>query len=220
MPRGFGVYPRVTWTEREEEILRDLYPLGSRPTLEEALASRTWQGINSHADRLGLKWNNQRFEERPIVLTPYAVGWIEAAIDGEGTVGMARVRDSPSRAVSGHSHQRGFYYNPRVSVTNTSRDFIEKLVCVSGLGRVRTERRVLPSGKNVYSWYLVRNDTLRLLRAVNLVIKKPQQTLLIEAMELMRQWGKNRWTVTEDYERRLAEIHDAIRTLNRGKRHD
>jgi hypothetical protein len=140
---------------------------------------------------------------------------VEAAIDGEGTVRLGIYRDSAARRDHGKIHRLGHTFVPQVSVTNTSVAFIEKLCALTGLGRVYRETRVTTGGRPIFRWHLRRSDTRRLLRAIELVVKRDQQRLLIEAMELMNHWGKNQYTSTADYRARLHTIYVEMGRLNK-----
>jgi hypothetical protein len=45
----------VTWNEKEEESLRQLYPLASKSEILDVLKGHSWGGIMTHAERLKIK---------------------------------------------------------------------------------------------------------------------------------------------------------------------
>jgi len=139
-----------------------------------------------------------------MVLSEWQKGWLESAIDGEGTV-------TASRRISAQ-YKWGEYYQPIVSVGNTSRDYVECVRMICG-----DKGRIYPHNqKNHRVWFEYRfpASVIRcILPQLSLIIKEEQRRLVLELLEI--QTGHNTGNkLTFEETRRMREIYEKIKSLN------
>lgn len=142
------------------------------------------------------------------VLSDWQRGWLEAAIDGEGTICIAR----HIRA----EYRYGEYYQPHVSIANTNRDFVECALMICGCGRVRS---CVPHNKEVKESfiYAMPASAMRdILPKLSLIIKERQKNLILELLTIEVGHNTGRM-ITLDEIKRMREIYEEVSFLNIGK---
>jgi len=138
------------------------------------------------------------------ILTQYEKGWLEAAIDGEGSIGIGK--DSGKERASPA-------YFVQVAVTNTNRDFVEKAVDICGEGTVSVRRGTSTlSGRPIYLYWIPIKVLRVVLPQLKFTVKEKQRLLAIELLFLNsgKPGGTKRpsW-ITEKMEEIWKEARDA-----------
>lgn len=148
---------------------------------------------------------DRRSHHRCIVgrlLSDHDRGWLEALIDGEGTLGL-------------HSwgKEEG-YWVPVLRVSNTNQGLLERMVEIVGPLSIRAHQPKGPNCKVVYDVACYSSYLRWLLPQLRLVAKEEHRVLLIEAVTIL---GRRRGSLRKgnDGLRRLSEIHARIAELNR-----
>lgn len=131
------------------------------------------------------------------------LGWLEAAIDGEGTLTLHR--NKYSRPV-----KRGFAWVPRLMISNTNLEFLNRARAIIGGGSIQSNRRKTPR-KTCYALVVTSNPMRLILPQLRLIIKERHRVLLLEALALITQVRP----VKPEADARLEEIYQEIRRLNR-----
>lgn len=134
-------------------------------------------------------------------------GWIEAVIDSEGCIFLVRYK---------RSYQDWYNYQPTLSISNTSLEFLETFNDLVGdTGFINLQ----PSHENrktcyrlMFSGYALRE----LLPNITLIVKEKQRLLLIEALKVLSTGGRG-VHISKEYEEVLYEIYCKIRESNSGK---
>lgn len=110
------------WSPAMIDTVRELYPTASWEAILAALPGVTRTAIYQRAIKMGLsRWNQGDFHVVGAMLagsaTDAEIGWIAGALDGEGTIGLARaLRTDGKRS----------YYSPFLQVVNTDEAFTAK----------------------------------------------------------------------------------------------
>lgn len=148
----------------------------------------------------------------PFLLSSYERGWLEALIDGEGSLMLIKQK-SPQA-----SH--GYYYRPMVSISNKSYDLMQRIVeicrghgCVirDGRNHVRNQER-----NAVCYYYHIPANVLRIiLPQLHFIIKERQRVLLLEALEHTNHRTRTGEPIGGDKWMRLESIYNEIKLLNR-----
>jgi len=132
--------------------------------------------------------------------------WLAAIVDCEGCLGLWKKREKHLR--------RGYRYQPALTITNSSREFLELIKKTVGCGYIsRNTKR-----KDWYQYEMCNNDLRRVLPQIQpfLIVKKKQCELLLEALKLLEEdrksGGRNPELIDRNYER-LDEIHEEIAKL-------
>lgn len=163
--------------------------------------------------------------ETSVELTDYERGFLGAAIDGEGCIAMTRIRvryrKPYYRSVIGHSYQ------VRLLVRNTNFEFCKKIFeIIKRFGRcwIRTQRWNNVKWKPCHDVGFSSQVARRILPKLDLLIKRRQQKLIIEALRLLEENSKltgrfrtNRpalETALKKNYQRLDEIYKEIKALN------
>ena len=136
-------------------------------------------------------------------LSDYAKGFLEAAIDGEGSIILQR-----------HKRRgRGICFNPIVSISNLSKEWLKIIQELADNGRISDG-----SATKIYEYRMSWNGMREVLPQLGLVIKERQRVLLIEALELLSKRAhyksktKSEWWIAS--QKRLEEIAEEIKRLN------
>ena len=143
------------------------------------------------------------------MLTEYQKGWISGIIDTDGCLCFSKHRTTPIKA------KRGYTWEPKLQITSTDRNFLEKIREMIGEGGIRSgtnkPQEHIRVRKHAWSYDLWPNGLRRLLPNIRLVIKERQRVLLLEALTLLRdhQWGRK-----SRHDTRLNEIYWEMRSLN------
>jgi hypothetical protein len=122
---------------------------------------------------------------------------MSALLDGEGTLRI------------GMAGKRRMQYRVQAIIVNTNQAFVERAQSlVGGTIQVRPEGR---GRKDTYNLH-IRSSILRwLLPQLDLVVKKRQKELVMEALRLKSEW---RNADREDYHRRMLQIVEQSKYLN------
>ncbi len=114
------------------------------------------------------------------ILTQYEKGWLEAAVDGEGSISISFQKQKTSPRP-----------NIRVimSISNTNRDFLVKAQHLFGAGSICHKT---PDGNRKGAFVLsVHARMIReILPQLDLIIKKRQKELALETLSLLEGYGK------------------------------
>jgi len=133
------------------------------------------------------------------------LGWLEGFIDGEGTLGFYKARNTQTK--------RGFGWAPLLKIGNTHLGSLQRVADLLGGGNiVRTNDETRnPNWKRSYSYDASSGILRRILPRIRLTIKEKQRILLLEALELLS--AQSRRNVP--YDSRLEEIYLAMKVLNK-----
>ena len=140
-------------------------------------------------------------------LSDYEKGWIEAAIDGEGSLYFGKTKSK--------RYKRGFTWNFCVEIANTRLSFLEKAIEVVGEGKIyemgTSFRRCGFQARKVYRFSLEKRNSIEaLLFQIRLSIKEKQRLLMLEALSLTKE---HKCGFLPNYSR-LEEIESEMRKLN------
>lgn len=141
----------------------------------------------------------------PLVLNDYERGWVSGLIDGEGDIGLEKCKQ-PNRTGLG----RGFAWVPRVGVSNTHRELLERLQTLLG-GSISLCRARRPNQRDWYRLRMSNRVAECVLNAITLVIKERQRVLLLEACKKTAEHA--RYSTPNDA--RLEQIYLELKVLNR-----
>jgi len=146
------------------------------------------------------KERGHQFED---FVAAYFTGYLEAIIDGEGTITLTTVKDGTSRFP--------YRFVPLVSVSNDNLELLERLKSWCG-GHIceRSDK------KEHYRWYMTREAMRVILPNLYLIAKWYQKDLLLEALDILNCRGP---CMTEAKFSRLVEIKKVINMLNTSKGH-
>jgi len=140
-----------------------------------------------------------------MVLSEWQKGWLESAIDGEGTV-------TASRRISAQ-YRWGEYYQPIVNVGNTNRDYVECAFMICG-GKGRIYPHDQKNNHRIWFEYRFPASVIRrMLPQLSLIIKEEQRKLVLELLDI--QIGHNtgnKLTFVETM--RMRGIYEKIKSLN------
>lgn len=139
-------------------------------------------------------------------LTDYERGWLEALIDGEGSLGMHKLRTSKAK--------RGFCWVCNLEIVSTCLELLEIAQKFVGAGRIDVKKEPRNSRwKPSYHLVICPNDMRALLPRLQLVAKEGQRQLLIEALDLV---ADHRFFASKSKnDARLEEIYQELHLLNR-----
>lgn len=131
----------------------------------------------------------------------YERGWIEALIDGEGSLSLIREKREHFKS--------GYAYKPTLNIGNKCYALLEKARLIIGAGAIR------PKNDGELHQLQVSANALRgLLPKISLIVKEKQKLLLLEALEILaRHKGRSRPVLDSEIER-LEQIYQEIRDLN------
>ena len=146
--------------------------------------------------------------ETNYVLSDYQKGWLEAAIDGEGSLYFVKNKDESTR--------RGFVWKVIVEIGNTNIAFLEKARDTCGGGTpVKPSKGKSPNWKphwkQMYYWYMKNPQIEGILPQLNLIIKSEHVWLILEALDLLKE--HTAWHTPNDV--RLEQIYLALKELNK-----
>lgn len=141
------------------------------------------------------------------------LGWMAGMIDGDGTISLHK--DRPRRPT--RPSKRGFKWRPILGVDNTSKEALEHFAEVTGMGNITPVKSREATCKDKYRLFFQRDDIEELLRKIkDHLVKKPQAELLLEALELIREYESrgNREPITRARDKRLEAIYWELKLLN------
>lgn len=138
--------------------------------------------------------------------------WVACAFDCEGNISLSKHKCKKT--------QCGYTWQGMMAVTNCNLDFIKELQGIIGFGLYNFNQGNTLNGKKIYRLYLSPKQIAMLLPKIEpyLIIKKKHSQLLREALPLILLGMGRKRTPTQLA--RLLEIHDQIKKLNMGKRHN
>ena len=140
-------------------------------------------------------------------LTDYEKGWLEAMIDGEGSISLLKEKRPKFKA--------GFTYKPRINVSNTCLPRLEKAKNIVGGGCIIGQDR--PDRKRIYNLDVSANKIREILPQIKLVAKEEQKNLLLKALIILsRRCGRGLPPRTTEEIKKLEEIYKSIRGKNSG----
>jgi len=147
-------------------------------------------------------------------LSDYERGWLEAAIDGEGYIGI--------RLIKLKRHASSIEVHARVAITNTNTQFLERARSIAGAGNIWKYDRHNPLHKPRYTLE-IHADSLRwLLPQLRLTIKERQRILFLEYLAISdcrrrmpRPGHRGSASYTEEQRARINEIYQELRVLNK-----
>lgn len=144
----------------------------------------------------------------PEPLTDYERGWLEALIDGEGSLSLFSDR---------RPHQKlGCSFKPTLAIGSNDRPLVERARTIINAGSIRPNRAA--ARMNVLWQYTLQSNGLRwLLPQLSLLLKERQRVLLLEALDLLaaRNGGQGLWHRDPNSGARLLEIKSEMTRLNR-----
>lgn len=139
------------------------------------------------------------------LLTIAQAAYIAGLVDGEGHIGLAKMK----------SKQRGMAstYSPRVDVANTKHALLLWCKLTTGIGEVKVSGQ--RSNRTDYSWELKIDEMTQFLMVIRsyLVIKREQADLVIEYLERCR--GIKNHKPSEEIMILRSVIFDELTELNR-----
>jgi hypothetical protein len=131
----------------------------------------------------------------------YDKGWIEALIDGEGSLSLIKEKRAHFKA--------GCTYKPRLNISNNSLELLKKARAVIGAGCIMRKKKLKQLD--------VSSNGLRfLLPKIQLIVKEKQRRLLLDALHILAlHKGRSREIFDEEINQ-LEQIYVKIRELNGG----
>jgi len=201
----------IHWSEREEQTLIKTYGKDPIDKIQRILSTRTYMAIAAKAKRLKI---NRPQHHSNKTLSDYEKGFLEATIDGEGTVSLYCNHNKS------WSSYRGFSWVPFVAVSNTNLGFLEKVKEICGGGRLYLKTRKNPprNQKAQYIYEMNRGVMRHILPQISLVIKEKQRQLLMEALGLLIQGGNSSEMIRQIQvlnDKRLEQVYKEMRLLNK-----
>jgi hypothetical protein len=143
-------------------------------------------------------------------ISDFDLGWIVGIIDGEGSIGLHKVRRKSVYS------RRGFQWDTQVDVSNTSKAIVQRFCDILGVCKLVLKRK-RGNRKPVWGMYINRDKMRTLLYLVkdHLTDKKEQAELLLETLELLHLLQKKRDSkLFNIIQTRLDTIHFELGKLN------
>lgn len=201
------------WTDEEMAFLREVYPLEPKQQILKNLPNRTWASIINKCMRLSIRRCSSNTKALRYNLTDYEKGFLEGAIDAEGSIGLGKNHGS------GYRYLKGFRWAPFVVVVNTETKFLDKIKGICGGGSIFNRYKKQHEGWKPCYVYQMNCTIMRIiLPQISLVIKEEQRQLLLEALSLFIHGGSRRKelrgmkTLNDE---RLQQIYEEMRLLNK-----
>lgn len=115
------------------------------------------------------------------ILTDYERGWLEALIDGEGSLSLTygKQKTSPRPRI-----------DIRIDISNVCLPLLEKAKAIFGEGNISEFEPKDNIRKKVYRFSVRTNAIRNILPQLDLIVKKRQKELLLEAASLIGKGGK------------------------------
>ena len=133
--------------------------------------------------------------------TDYIKGWIEALIDGEGSLSLLKERRPHFKA--------GVTFKPRLGIGNKDVKLLIHAKEIIGAGCI-----IGPNKKDFYNFDLSANGIRWLLPKIRLISKEEQRLLLLEALQILNRHAGRSIPRTDEELQRLEEICHLIRSKN------
>jgi hypothetical protein len=186
------------WSEEEKQCLKEMFPSFPTRRIAEKLG-RTESAVTHKAARLALHKNH--FNAEKFNIADRLIGYIAAAIDGEGTIRLHREKGTRSNSWG--------RLTPEIRVVNTNKEFILKLQKAMS-GYIYKSKRKKPA-KTCYT-LIVRGvgQVYSILSLVTseLTVKRRLAELLLAFCERRL----NREKQTQPYDQRDFEIYNEMRS--------
>lgn len=191
------------WSAEEKKYLLENYPYKS---LKE---------IAVHLGRSYVAVQHKTRHLRPInpppssindELDPCECSYLGACLDGEGTLRITKQLMRPYKR---------FNYAARMTFYNNSRNFLEKIKGILNNGSLRPRKRYRSCHATAFYLKICSPEKLeQVLPQIKgwLVIKKPQAEVMLEFLELKRQW---RWNKDPKIIEQQAELYQKMKELNK-----
>lgn len=203
----------MIWTEEQNKLLIEEFADASEEELVKKIG-KSWEAITSKAYILGLRRNWYKLPQ--IGLTERQIGYLAAAIDGEGSISLILVNKNYKRA-------RNPYLRPVIEITNTQKSFIKKieemLSVTEKLGFINVKPKYFygPRKKPLYRFIAQRGRRCRAILELvlpELTARREQAELLMEFCGRRAKNYKHKKNVP--YDKREWEIYYQLRELNGG----
>lgn len=149
-------------------------------------------------------------------LTITQKAYIAGLIDGEGSIGLVKHKEKKC--------PRGWYYDPYVSISNTSEKLMKYIKEVTGIGFYRKKqfKNFNKKWKVPLEWRVcARKEIINLLEQVlpYLIIKKKHAILLLEYLKIREQQERERIAFMKEqqikYNERQDKIYEKLKELNK-----
>jgi hypothetical protein len=190
----------LVWSENELRILKENYKKMTAKEVAKLLPGRSERAIRRKLYLIKFPWKPRY--KADITLTDRQLGYLAAALDGEGSVSLILVRPQN-------------WLRPSVEISNTDMSFLNKIrEMLPNLGFIRARK---PKGKRkkAYGFVIQRlANVYPLLKVLlpELTAKKRRAELLIDFCESRLSHGKLYYC---PYTEREWEIYYELRKLNR-----
>lgn len=148
------------------------------------------------------------YVETNYTLSEYQKGWLEAALDGEGSLYFVKNKDKTVR--------RGFVWKVIVNISNTNKAFLEKVrdICGGGTPVIPSKGKSpnwKPYWKQVYYWRMTNSQIEEILPQLDLIIKREHSLLILEVLNLLKEHSAKH-TSNDAY---LEQIYLDLKVLNK-----
>lgn len=141
----------------------------------------------------------------PKIMSVAEAAYMAGFVDGEGTITLIRATRKVARA--------GFRYQPELSIANTCRMVLERVVEMCGNGRICVTSAPHPTHKLGYKIRFTPNQIRHILPQLRpyLVIKRQQADSLLEFLGFVT-IGRH---LTDTQYRKVEDIREELQALNR-----
>lgn len=127
--------------------------------------------------------------------SPTELGWIAGIIDGEGYIGISKLRNKNRAKMHGKIQWTG----PRISVASTTICMQKELARIFGSGEIHLKQNKRDNQRDTYAWALSSSREVGAFLTViePLLVVKKHQAGIVKEFSLRRLKG-NRYTTWED----------------------
>jgi len=156
-------------------------------------------------------WENRTDKiKKTMKLTDYNKGYLESAIDFEGSLTIVKVKNN--------AYSHGYEIVPQGYITNTNKELLENVKSILGDGSIILHQKYRndKNWKPAYKYRFTRKTMRWLLPKLKLIEKERQRLLVIRALELIKQGGKycRSNKMSDEKYNELCEMVEIIRTYN------
>lgn len=131
------------------------------------------------------------------------IGWLEGIIDGEGCLGLYKVKCA--------RYRNGYRWVPLLTISNTNMNILEEAKRIAGVGNISMNHEQTDKRKARWILQMSHGQLRILLPRIRLRGKEKQRLLLLEVASLVRPGVP----IPPSNQIRLQEIHDEMKMLNR-----